>query len=95
MDTIINFGDDLEEEIFERATANAKMSDLMLCLGTTLTVTPANELVEVGKKPLRLVICNRYVGLLCRSLLGHHAILTVRGKSKLHFLFFFQTKDIT
>lgn len=58
-DTIINFGDNLEDEIFTNAEEHAKKSDLCLCLGTTLRVTPACELVESGQKPLRLVICNR------------------------------------
>ena len=61
MDTIINFGDDLEEDILNRAYDAGKKSDLMLCLGTTLMVTPANSIVEMGKDPLRLVIVNRYV----------------------------------
>ena len=58
-DTIINFGDNLEDEIFCKAEEHAASSDLCLCLGTTLRVTPACELVESGQKPLRLVICNR------------------------------------
>ena len=62
MDTIINFCDHLEEDILDRASKNAKQCDLMLCLGTTLTVTPASDLVEEGKKPLKIVICNRYSG---------------------------------
>lgn len=49
----------MEEEILNRAFEHAKQSDLMICLGSTLTVTPANELVEVIQKPGRLVICNR------------------------------------
>ena len=60
-DTIINFRDNLEEEILTRAENEALESDLMLCLGTTLMVTPANRLVKKGKRPLRLVICNRSV----------------------------------
>lgn len=58
-DTIINFGDNLEDSIFSNAEEHAKKNDLCLCLGTTLQVTPACELVESGQKPLRLVICNR------------------------------------
>ena len=58
-DTIINFGDNLEDDIFSNAEEHAKKNDLCLCLGTTLRVTPACELVESGQKPLRLVICNR------------------------------------
>lgn len=58
-DTIINFGDKLEEKIFSNAEKHAKKNDLCLCLGTTLQVTPACELVESGQEPLRVVICNR------------------------------------
>ena len=61
MDTIINFRDNLEEAILDRAYEHARKCDLMLCLGTTLTVPPANDLVEVGQQPLRIVICNRQV----------------------------------
>ena len=60
MDTIINFRDHLEEDILNRAYEHAENCDLMLSLGTTMTVTPANELVEIGKEPLRIVICNRW-----------------------------------
>jgi len=59
IDTIINFRDNLEEEIFSTAQEHAQRCDLMLCLGTTMTVTPANELVEMGQQPLRIVVCNR------------------------------------
>ena len=58
-DSIINFRDNLEEDILNQAIENAKKCDLMLSLGTTMTVTPACDLVEMGKEPLRLVICNR------------------------------------
>ncbi|XP_013397093.1 NAD-dependent protein deacetylase sirtuin-6 [Lingula anatina] len=59
MNTIINFGDDLEDEPMDRASEHAQKNDLVLCLGTSLTVSPANELVEEGKKPVRMLICNR------------------------------------
>ncbi|KAK7495847.1 hypothetical protein BaRGS_00012837 [Batillaria attramentaria] len=59
MDTIINFRDNLEEEILDRARAEAGQSDLILCLGTTLTVTPAADLVDMAKGKQPLVICNR------------------------------------
>ncbi|XP_046327933.2 NAD-dependent protein deacetylase Sirt6-like [Haliotis rufescens] len=58
-DSIINFGDLLEEDILDRAKHHAECSDLMLCLGSTLMVTPANSLVEMTKEPHRLAICNR------------------------------------
>ena len=60
MDSIINFRDILEDDIMTRASNNAQQCDLMLCLGTTLTVTPASDLVEEGQKPLKIIICNRY-----------------------------------
>ena len=58
-DTIINFGDNLEDDIFSNTEEHAKKNDLCLCLGTTLRMTLACELVESGQKPLRLAICNR------------------------------------
>jgi len=60
MDSIINFRDNLEDDILDKAIDHSKKCDLMLSLGTTLKVTPASDLVEMGKKPLKLVICNRY-----------------------------------
>ncbi|ELT93675.1 hypothetical protein CAPTEDRAFT_224786 [Capitella teleta] len=59
MNTIINFGDSLEKRVLSIADEHAKRNDLVLCLGTTLRVTPACDLVEAGVRPLRLVICNR------------------------------------
>ena len=58
-DSIINFRDNLEEAILVNAELHACKADLCLSLGTTMQVTPACELVEMGKKPLRLVIVNR------------------------------------
>ncbi|KAL8612722.1 hypothetical protein ACOMHN_025373 [Nucella lapillus] len=58
-DTIINFRDNLEDAGLDRALDEAGKSDIILCLGTTLMVTPACDIVEEtqGKKPL--IICNR------------------------------------
>ncbi|XP_005094645.1 NAD-dependent protein deacetylase SRT1 [Aplysia californica] len=61
IDTIINFCDDLEADILDKAFASAKSCDLLVCLGTTLTVTPACNIVHHIKKPRRIVICNRQV----------------------------------
>jgi len=58
-DTIINFGDQLGVTQLEGAKAHATASDLMLSLGTTMLVTPANEMVTMGKRPVRLVVVNR------------------------------------
>lgn len=59
MNTIINFGDYLESQVLGSAEKNAQQADLVLCLGSTLRVSPANALVEMGIQPIRLVICNR------------------------------------
>ncbi|KAK7414580.1 hypothetical protein QQX98_006608 [Neonectria punicea] len=59
-DTIINFGESLPEQPLQRAFDNAKMADLCLVLGSSLTVTPANEIPEVvgRRKDAKLAICN-------------------------------------
>jgi mono-ADP-ribosyltransferase sirtuin 6 len=59
MNTIINFSEYLETDIQENAEEHAERSDLFLSLGTTLRVTPACDLVEMGKQPIRLIVCNR------------------------------------
>lgn len=58
-DSIINFGDDLEEEVLSKAENEAGKSDLFISLGSTMQVTPASYLVTMGVSPLRLVIVNR------------------------------------
>ncbi|GFO20192.1 NAD-dependent deacetylase sirtuin-6 [Plakobranchus ocellatus] len=58
-DTIINFKDNLEEDIIDTAFSAAKSCDLLICLGTTLTVNPAAGVVDLIKRPHRMVICNR------------------------------------
>ncbi|GFR75866.1 NAD-dependent deacetylase sirtuin-6 [Elysia marginata] len=61
MNTIINFGDFLESDVIDQARQAAVMSDAVLVLGSTLMVSPANVLVTMGKKPARLIICNRQI----------------------------------
>ncbi|KAH6655769.1 NAD-dependent deacetylase sirtuin-7 [Truncatella angustata] len=59
-DTIINFGEALPAEAFQRASDNAYKADVCLVLGSSLTVTPANEIPEtVGRRRgSKLAICN-------------------------------------
>ena len=57
-DTIVNFGDDLFDDILgglPRAIDKCSNADLCLCLGTSLTVSPANTLPVKAKN---LVIVN-------------------------------------
>ncbi len=61
-DTIINFTESLPERELKLAFDHAKKADLCLVLGSSLTVTPANEVPErVGNRRrggAKLVICN-------------------------------------
>lgn len=61
-DTIINFTEPLPEREFNLAAEHANKADLCLVLGSSLTVTPANEIPEaVGSRRRRgakLIICN-------------------------------------
>ena len=60
LDSIINFGEDLPQVDFECAHANAEKSDVFLVLGSSLTVTPANEIPTIPgrKRAPFLAICN-------------------------------------
>ena len=59
-DSIVNFGESLPARALELAFENAKKSDLFLVLGSSLMVTPANEIPEVPglRKGAKLAICN-------------------------------------
>ncbi|RWA12534.1 hypothetical protein EKO27_g2579 [Xylaria grammica] len=60
LDTIINFGESLFEEPLQYAREHAAKADLCLVLGSSLTVSPSNEIPEtVGRRRgAKLVICN-------------------------------------
>ncbi|CRG88369.1 NAD-dependent histone deacetylase SIR2 [Talaromyces islandicus] len=59
-DSIINFGESLPARAHESAHQHAETADLCLVLGSSLTVTPANEIPEIvgRKKGAQLAICN-------------------------------------
>lgn len=58
-DSIVNFGENLPQRDLNRAYEHAEKADLCICMGSSLTVSPANEIPEqVSKRKQRLVICN-------------------------------------
>jgi hypothetical protein len=60
LDSIVNFGDDLPAQDLKNARSHAKKADLCLVLGSSLTVSPANEIPEIAgkRKGAKLAICN-------------------------------------
>ncbi|CAG9329276.1 unnamed protein product [Blepharisma stoltei] len=58
LDTIINFGENLNQNILEKAFQMASISDLCLAMGSSLRVTPAANIPELVGKQGRLVIVN-------------------------------------
>jgi NAD-dependent SIR2 family protein deacetylase len=59
IDSIINFGESLPEEILRKSFDHAHTADLCVAMGSSLTVTPAANIPEVvGKRGQKLVIVN-------------------------------------
>ncbi len=77
LNSTIDFGQDLPRRPLELAYDHAKEADLCLVLGSSLTVSPANEMPKiVGKKKNgKLVICN-----LQKTPLEHHAHMNIHAK---------------
>jgi mono-ADP-ribosyltransferase sirtuin 6 len=76
-DTIVNFGDDLHAAVLgglPRAQAECRAADLVICLGSSLTVTPACDLPKLRRKGARIVIVN-----LQETPLDGHAAVAVRA----------------
>jgi mono-ADP-ribosyltransferase sirtuin 6 len=59
-DSIINFGEYLDEKTLDLAYQHAKKADLCLALGSSLRVPPANKVPTMvgNRKAAKLVICN-------------------------------------
>ena len=58
IDSIINFGENLNEKILEDGFENSAKSDLCLAMGSSLTVTPAADMPKTTSKSGKLVIVN-------------------------------------
>jgi NAD-dependent deacetylase len=58
--SVVNFGDPLPQREYELAERQARRCDLMLALGSSLTVTPAATLVGLAlRSGVRIVLVNR------------------------------------
>ena len=58
-DTIINFGENLSPVVLEKAFERSRTADLHICLGSSLTVSPACDLPrETKRRGGKVVICN-------------------------------------
>ena len=57
-DSIINFGEDLIEEILDKGFEESTRADLCLAMGSSLTVTPAADMPKTTGKRGKLVIVN-------------------------------------
>lgn len=81
-DTIVNFGDMLHDRVLgglPRAESECRQADICLCLGSSLTVSPANSLPRKAKE---IVICNPQV-----TELDSKAALRVWATSDMFFAF--------
>ncbi|PAA72650.1 hypothetical protein BOX15_Mlig004036g1 [Macrostomum lignano] len=59
LDSVVNFGESLPEKPMRMGFEHCHAADLVLCLGSSLTVTPAaNMPEEAAERGAKLVICN-------------------------------------
>ena len=79
-DTIINFGDPLRASILEKAVCSFNQASVCLAMGSSMTVSPANELPLL---PSYLVVVNPQV-----TGLDDHATIRVFGGSDEFMIFF-------
>lgn len=76
-DTIVNFGDDLHETVLgglPRAESACREADVIMALGSSMTVTPACDLPRLHKKGAAIVIVN-----LQETPLDSHAMVRIRA----------------
>lgn len=75
-DTIINFGENLREDILDTGYAHGSEADLMVCVGSSMRVNPAADMAALtAQRGGNLVIIN-----LMKTPLDHGATLVINGK---------------
>lgn len=80
-DTIINFGENLREDILDTGYAHGSEADVMLCVGSSLRVNPAADMAALtAQRGGNLVIIN-----LMKTPLDHGATLVINAKCQVVF----------
>lgn len=93
-DTVISFGDGLEECVLRPAFEHAAEADACLSLGSTMSIGPSNQVVAIQKGPL--IVCVRQdteMDMLCQASGGvrvhgdcdefmHHVMLALLGEEQ-------------
>ncbi|OLQ07780.1 NAD-dependent protein deacetylase sirtuin-6 [Symbiodinium microadriaticum] len=93
-DTVISFGDGLEECVLRPAFEHAAEADACLSLGSTMSIGPSNQVVAIQKGPL--IVCVRQdteMDTLCQASGGvrvhgdcdefmHHVMLALLGEEQ-------------
>lgn len=75
-DSVINFGENLRDDVYDPAATLGGGADLMLTLGSSLRVTPACDIpLEMTQNGGKLVIVN-----LQKTPLDRHAALVIHGR---------------
>ena len=75
-DTIINFGENLNENILNTGYAHGSEADLMVCVGSSMRVNPAAHMAGLtAERGRNLVIIN-----LMKTPLDAHATLVINGR---------------
>lgn len=75
-DTIINFGENLREDILDMGYAHGSEADLMVCVGSSMRVNPAADMAGMtAKRGGNLVIIN-----LMKTPLDPYATLVINGR---------------
>merc|ERR1711862_705592 len=80
-DTIINFGENLREDILDTGYAHGSEADLMVCVGSSMRVNPAAHMAGItAERGRALVVIN-----LMKTPLDSSACLVINGKCQVIF----------